>query len=365
MADTISDKLVRLNEVKQQIKQSIIDKGVAVADTDPFSGYAAKIGEISGGGAPATKFGCTVDNFLGNVDADGVYTKPTEPVSVNFSGVKIISNEACTDVFRSSLGVDSFIANDVINVGVSGFKYAFYSSSLKSVHIDNLEIVDKESAFEYAFYGASYLKTVSFKKLREVNSNSAFYGALNNSGFYNDERYYFFVDEVFPSLEIVAGDRALSEIFAWQAGKRYMYSKIKKITGSTGQYGSTFGYFYIQNTKWYFPSATEFTGYIWNVGATYSSEIHFAVANQAAIEACDGYTNKWGNAGATIYFDLILSIAVNGVVYSREYMIGGYTSWKDADGNIVYTDSTAEPAVDTVVYSDQGTTQVGTVSEVA
>ena len=54
MTDTISDKLVRINEVKQQIKQSIIDKGVAVADTDPFSAYAGKIGQISGGGSTPT-----------------------------------------------------------------------------------------------------------------------------------------------------------------------------------------------------------------------------------------------------------------------------------------------------------------------
>jgi hypothetical protein len=45
--------------------------------------------------------------------------------------------------------------------------------------------------------------------------------------------------------------------------------------------------------------------------------------------------------------------------------IDGYTSWKDTDGNIVYTDATSEPATGTVVYSDQGATQVGTVSEAA
>ena len=38
--------------------------------------------------------------------------------------------------------------------------------------------------------------------------------------------------------------------------------------------------------------------------ASCSSQIHFAAANQATIEACDGYSNKFGASSATIYFDL-------------------------------------------------------------
>ena len=47
---TIAEQLTSLANTKAAIKQSIIDKGVQVADTDPFSAYAGKIGQISGGG---------------------------------------------------------------------------------------------------------------------------------------------------------------------------------------------------------------------------------------------------------------------------------------------------------------------------
>lgn len=44
-----ADKLNKLLETKQAIKQAIIDKGVAVADTDTFASYATKIREITTG----------------------------------------------------------------------------------------------------------------------------------------------------------------------------------------------------------------------------------------------------------------------------------------------------------------------------
>ena len=48
---TIAEQLTSLANTKAAIKDAIIAKGVAVADTDPFSAYAGKIGQISGGGA--------------------------------------------------------------------------------------------------------------------------------------------------------------------------------------------------------------------------------------------------------------------------------------------------------------------------
>ena len=48
---TTADKLNKVLETKAAIKDAIVAKGVTVADTDPFSAYAGKIGQISGGGA--------------------------------------------------------------------------------------------------------------------------------------------------------------------------------------------------------------------------------------------------------------------------------------------------------------------------
>lgn len=46
---SISDKIIQLNQVKQDIKQAIENKGVAMSGV-PFTNYPLKINEISGGG---------------------------------------------------------------------------------------------------------------------------------------------------------------------------------------------------------------------------------------------------------------------------------------------------------------------------
>ena len=53
---TIAEQLTSLANTKTAIKEAIISKGVSVADTDPFSAYPAKIGQISGGGAPTDEW---------------------------------------------------------------------------------------------------------------------------------------------------------------------------------------------------------------------------------------------------------------------------------------------------------------------
>ena len=56
---TITDKLNKLAETKSAIKTAIVNKGVAVSDSDTFASYANKIASISGGGS-AHKFDFTV-----------------------------------------------------------------------------------------------------------------------------------------------------------------------------------------------------------------------------------------------------------------------------------------------------------------
>lgn len=48
---TITDKLNKLAETKSAIKTAIVNKGVAVSDSDTFASYADKIASISGGGS--------------------------------------------------------------------------------------------------------------------------------------------------------------------------------------------------------------------------------------------------------------------------------------------------------------------------
>ena len=315
---------------------------------------------------PKKKFGISIDNLLGDVDADGNYAAPTGEFVLDLTGVKFIpevspipTGTAFYYTLSSNPRCVGVIGNDLVGSDQRGALAGICSSNtkLRAFEFNSLETITVHEMFQSCnIYGSSGL-VPHFRKLKRIESrNRTFESAFNSAKIEPDE--------TFPLLEYVSGSIQFGHFRSFSNGDEIIFSKIKTIIGDTSKNSGTFGSVYY-STVWKFPSATEFTNYIWNISASYPGELHFAAANQAAIEACEGYSYKWGFAGATIYFDLMLSITVNGVVYSREYTIGGYTSWKDTSDNIVYTDATAEPAVGTPVYSDQGTTQVGTVSEVA
>ena len=70
---TITDKLNKLAETKSAIKTAIVNKGVAVSDSDTFASYANKIASISGGGTPTEGiYGVFI------YDTNGNLTKPEE-----------------------------------------------------------------------------------------------------------------------------------------------------------------------------------------------------------------------------------------------------------------------------------------------
>jgi hypothetical protein len=135
-------------------------------------------------------------------------------------------------------------------------------------------------------------------------------------------------------------------------------------------FGTVVGYVYLPKCvkvpTWMFRKQTSNSNY------NYLKELHFAIKNRAAIEACNGFDNNFGATG--VFFDLVSAITVNDVVYQRseedsitETFEKFYTAWKSDGGDIVYTydgNYTVEPAVGTDVFSDGGQTVIGTVSAI-
>ena len=91
---TITDKLNKLAETKSAIKTAIVNKGVAVSDSDTFASYADKIASIEGGGSTPTEgiYGVFI------YDTNGNLTKPEEWDTANNDlavGVAVI-DENCS-----------------------------------------------------------------------------------------------------------------------------------------------------------------------------------------------------------------------------------------------------------------------------
>lgn len=376
---TIAEQLTSLANTKAAIKQSIIDKGVQVADTDPFSAYPAKIGQISGGSAPATKFGVSLDNLLGSVDANGVYQLSDASFTFDATSIKKLP-ELSPDLFMckffSSNLTGTVDLSNYMHGTVNGANAQYFTQAFSYTGVQKL-ITPRERDGVYAmqfyqsFQHCDALKEIVFSNPRIISTetfgftetfqycdfsnasiNFDIITSIGGNGFYGAFKHCKLPEEIrFTNLTEITNTYAFREAFSQTTGcKRYFFPSLTSVTSDAFGSGS--------RLTWY--------------NATDVEEIHFRADMQATIEAVTGYSSKFGATNCTIYFDLIGTITVGGVAYSRNepnsIHAGGtktFVAWKDASNNIVYTNATTEPAVGTVVYSDQGTTQVGTVSEVA
>lgn len=298
--------------IKNQNKQ-ITENGTYKADAG-YTGLGTVEVNVPTGGTSSTIFGVTIENMLGTVDAEGTLSSANEPFEVNLAGVKKILPYGSLQNRFSYLPVKKLVANDLVYVtagcleGVCSQATVSDTMVLEEAHFDSLEEVTVVNVFSKAFSNCKNLKNITFAKLKKVVANFVFYYAFENIG-NGGNSVPLSIEDVFPVLEEISGENVFGSFIHYGAYSQYpkpiVFPAVKKIKGAGGMYaGPTFGSFYNNNTNWHFPNATEITGYIWNINSSYVGEIHFAAANQAAIEACNGYANKWGFPGATIYFDL-------------------------------------------------------------
>lgn len=378
---TIAEQLTSLANTKAAIKQSIIDKGVQVADTDPFSAYPAKIGQISGGSAPATKFGVSIDNLLGDVDGNGFYGVRTELFTVDMTQVKTVTGFGYAN-----------LPNGDVGYCYNTFSHKFYccGNLVGTIDLSNLEETSSTSdiSFEDAFAMTSVDTVYLPKNPTHVVLEYSFSSSNQITDVYiqsTDLNSALQLRYTFQSCKALKNIHGLDKVVSMALYNTFYetalegelhFDSLTTMGASNGAFANT------KITKLYFPSLTTFSVSSPFGSSKYNSmiqgctdlvEMHFRADAQATVEALTGYSSKfWGPKTLTIYFDLIGTITVNGVAYSRNEQnsirVDGtktFVAWKDASNNIVYTNATSEPAVDTPVYSDAGTTQVGTVSEVA
>lgn len=298
-------------------------------------------GTMESGGGASTKYGATVDTFLGDVDASGVLQIPTAQTDLVFDGVTDLATNALYHRFYESPVVSSVSFPQLVQVtGNNALLSSFQNTSLENISFPVLQSVSGNSAFYNAFYGTS-IQTVSFPALTTVSGNfpSTFYGCKE------------ITSASFPALEEITGSRTFYECFTnCSALTNVSFPKLKKIGSDTttspnnqhfeGAFrgtkvtslefpeltaiyctgtSSSYGTFYSNGTiqKMYFPKLTvidkspAYAGNSTSQNYIFTScpkltELHFGAANQAAIEALPGYATLWGRGAgkATVYFDL-------------------------------------------------------------
>lgn len=116
---TITDKLNKLAETKSAIKTAIVNKGVAVSDSDTFASYANKIASISGGGSTPTEgiYGVFI------YDTNGNLTKPEEWDTANNDlavGVAVIDGNCSFIIGKTQSNSGIAWSNTLKGTTVSG-----------------------------------------------------------------------------------------------------------------------------------------------------------------------------------------------------------------------------------------------------
>ena len=163
---TITDKLNKLAETKSAIKTAIVNKGVAVSDSDTFASYASKIDAISGGGS-AHEFDFTVlgydeeecreANEVANIMIASGYTVEDINRSIDYS-VKLytgsvnayISSNNIQAYFHPKKSVNQY-ASDIRVKYIPKVSYSNNSSSIVSlIKIGTPVNLDTLSSFSFS-----------------------------------------------------------------------------------------------------------------------------------------------------------------------------------------------------------------------
>lgn len=120
--------------------------------------------------ATPTKYNCTVDNFIGNINSSDKLLFPTNPTSLVFNGVKDIDDYALYYKFCNYSDITSVSFPDLENVtGYSALVRAFYcpefNGLLTSVSLPKLKTVTSGDALYGIFGGQISLKSLSLPEL--------------------------------------------------------------------------------------------------------------------------------------------------------------------------------------------------------
>lgn len=193
------------------------------------------------------KFGASIDNFLGNIDSEGVYGAPAEGFDFVADGIKSVEKEA--------------------------FYYAFICKPIKTALFPALTTISSTRACSSMFSNCSNLLTASFPALTTISGSSACS--------YMFSRCSNLTTISFPALTTISGDSACF----------YMFSNCSSLTSAS------------------FPALTTVERITCMPATMFTScnkltEIHFRADAQTIIEGQSGYASKFGAINATIYFDL-------------------------------------------------------------
>lgn len=261
-----------------------------------------------------TKFGVSIDNLLGNVDADGEYVPDTTPFTFDATSIVDVPN-------TTSGGNDYFAYKFYYNKGLTG-----------TIDLSNMTGVSGSPRLEYTFSGTNIQKVITprpftdasrrarfdytfgdCKSLKEIVFSDPIIGGYGHACF-----YLLFRSGKFADAQINFGDIVKLDWYGLYGAFRFCELpdeiRLTSLTeiADTNAFRLTFAEIKAGGKRFYFPALTIIASNAFGAGASnatwYKStgveEIHFRADMQTTIESMYGYSSKFGATNCTIYYDL-------------------------------------------------------------
>jgi len=246
--------------------------------TYDVTNYATADVSVSGGGG--TKYGCTIDTLLGDVDANGYLNYPNVSSNVVFNGVKDLGDDGILQYkFYHNNGVNSASFPDLTTIsGSNGLAWCFSYSSITSIDFPKLETITGNSGLANFARQCPNLTQVNISKLKKASASSSMTYAFYRTA----------IQELrFTALEDISANYVLQSALGYCRSLTDVYFNALKTTSFGSRY------------------TNQFTNMMSNTGTTVTHTIHFPSNLQSTISGLNGYPLFGGTSGyVTLSFDL-------------------------------------------------------------
>lgn len=233
-------------------------------------------------GGESSKYGCTVDNFLGNVDANGVLQKPADTTgNIVFAGVQDVAKSALRYKFMANENLTHSVSfpNLTAITGDYSCEYMFWACyGLVSALFPELVTISGQSACNYMFRVCSGLTSVSLPKLKTISGQ--------NSCSYMFNGCESLTTVSLTALDTITGTSCCSYMFQSCTGLTDVYFPAVKTT--------SFG-----------NKTNQFSNLLNGTGSGVTHTLHFPSNLSTKVSGLSGYPNFGGTSGSvSVLFDL-------------------------------------------------------------
>ena len=289
------------------VTKSITENGTYNASSDNADGYSSVTVNVSGGGS-SSKYGCTIDNLLGNVDANGVLQLPTAPSGdIVFSGIKDIVSKGLYYRFYALSDITGTVSfPDLENLTtLECCLSSFQNTKTSSISFPKLKTISGSDAMRNMFNGTNVIN-VEFPELTTVSSINGFRQVFQNC--------YLLETLLLPKLQTVSGSYGMSHLLYNTNVSILSFPNLSDLSGS---YALNL---MLQNcpriSSISFPSLTtssfgSYTNQFNNIFSSTSGStsraitMHFPSNISSTISGLTGYPNFGASSGRlTLAFDL-------------------------------------------------------------